>query len=72
MGNLKNKIVRIVSDNENYKDWLDRDLRITFANNKGRGYDSSMWPEMLCDLKDDKTGELCPFALYEYEFSVYN
>lgn len=67
---LVNKIVRITSDNENYIDWLDRNLVITYASNKGQWYDNSMFPEMLCDLQDADTGEACPFALYEYEFSV--
>lgn len=62
------KVVRIINDNENYIDWLNRDLVITYANNKGTGYDSCMFPEMLCDLMDADSGEECPFALYEYEF----
>lgn len=65
---LVNKTVRITSDNENYTDWLDRDLVITHASNSGRGYDNSMYPQMLCDLMDADSGEPCPFALYEYEF----
>ena len=69
---MKNKIVRIVSDNENYIDWIDRDLRVIYASNKGKYYDGGMYPEMLCELKDDKTGEICPFALYEYEISICN
>lgn len=67
---LLNKKVRITSDNENYVDWLDRDLKITYASNKGLGYDDSMYPEKLCDLEDFETGESCPFALYEYEFQI--
>lgn len=69
MKNLKNKVVRIISDNENYIDWLDRDLIITFASNEGYFYDESMYPMLLCDLEDVETGETCPFALYEYEFN---
>lgn len=59
--------VKIISDNENYTDWQDRVLKVTFASNKGHYYDDSMYPEMLCDLECNKTGEQCPFALYEYE-----
>lgn len=64
------KQVRIISDNENYTEWLNRDLTVTFASNKGVGYDNTMYPELLCDLMDSNTGEECPFALYEYEFTV--
>ncbi len=70
MKGLLNKIVQIISDNENYIDWLNRDLVVTYASNSGNGYDSGMYPEMLCDLKDANTGEECPFALYEYEFRI--
>ena len=69
MKNLKNRIVQIISDNENYIDWLDRDLIITHASNKSIGYDSGLFPMMLCDLQDVETGEDCPFSLYEYEFN---
>jgi hypothetical protein len=65
---LVNKIVRITSDNENYIDWINRDLVITYASNKGLGYDDTMYPQMLCDFQDADTGEVCPFACYEYEF----
>ncbi len=67
---LVNKIVRITSDNENYIDWIDRDLVITHASNEGVGYDSGMYPEMLCDFQDVHTGETCPFDCYEYEFEI--
>lgn len=67
---LLNKKVTITSDNDSYIDWINRELTITYATNSGPGYDNSMFPEMLCDLKDNKTGEVCPFALYEYEFTI--
>jgi hypothetical protein len=70
--NLVNKNVKIVSDNENYIDWIEKNLVITFASNSGNGYDESMYPQMLCDLADADNGEDCPFALYEYEFNVIN
>lgn len=65
---MKGKIVKIVSDNENYLNYLDLELEITHASNSGRFYDSAMYPEILCDLKVKETGEEVPFALYEYEF----
>lgn len=69
MKTLKGKKVRIVSDNESYIDYLNQDLVITYASNKGKYYDSSIYPEMLCDLSTID-GETIPFALYEYEFKV--
>ena len=68
--NLVGKRIKIVSGNENYIDWIDRNLEISHASNSGNGYDSSMYPEMLCDLTDSDNGESCPFALYEYEFQL--
>lgn len=68
--NLVGKRIKIVSDNENYIDWIDRNLEISYASNKGNGYDSALYPEMLCDLTDCDSGENCPFALYEYEFQI--
>jgi len=59
----------IISDNENYSDFKDEILLITYASNQGTGYDSTMYPEMLCDFKTIK-GEEIPFALYEYEFQL--
>lgn len=67
---MTGKQVRIISDNENYTECLNRDLTVTFARSKCGYYDDSMYPELLCDLKDSNTGEECPFALYEYEFTV--
>lgn len=67
---LVGKRVKIISDNENYIDWIDRNLKISYASNQGIGYDSTMYPEMLCDLIDCDTMENCPFALYEYEFTI--
>lgn len=59
--------VSIISSNENYSDWVGRKLIVKFASNNGHYYDETMYPEMLCDLEDSKTGEQCPFSLYEYE-----
>ena len=71
MRKLVGEIVRIISDNENYSDYLDIDLVITYCNNdiNGMAYDSSMYPEMLCDL-ETLDGEEVPFSLYECEFEI--
>lgn len=70
MKTLNGTIVRINSDNENYTEWLERDLVVTHSINSGRGYDNSLYPQMLCDLQDAETGFELPFALYEYEFEI--
>ena len=61
---LIGKIVRIISDNESYSEWLNRDLKIINAYK-----DTEIFPDKLCDLRDSETGEDCPYSLYEYEFS---
>ena len=61
---MVNKIVRIVSDNENYIDYIGIDLVVTHSSNKGLGYDNSM---MLLDLDVVDSGKSVPFSLYEYE-----
>jgi hypothetical protein len=65
---LTGQVVRIISDNENYTDWLDRDLIITEQTREGYAYDTGMYPQYLVCLRDRDTGEDCPFSLYEYEF----
>jgi hypothetical protein len=69
MKNLIGKKVKIISDNENYEPYKDEVLVIIYADNKGAGYDESMFPEMLCDFKT-LSGKDFPFALYEYEFKM--
>lgn len=64
---LIGKRITITSDNENYDKYRDTILTITYASNDGNGYDSTMYPEMLCDFKFID-GTPFPFALYEYEF----
>jgi hypothetical protein len=59
----------INSDNENYKKFRKMTLIITHASNSGNGYDSSVYPEMLCDFTCEDGSEF-PFALYEYEFEL--
>ena len=69
MKNLVGKKVQIVSDNENYTEYVGKTLRITHASNSGPYYDKGMYPEMLCDL-ETLDGQQVGFALYEYEFQV--
>ena len=68
---MVNKIVRIISDNDNYIDYIGKDLIIVDAVNSVREnqfYDYSMNGMYLCDLEVVSTGEVVPFSLYEYEF----
>lgn len=67
--NLIGKKARITSDNDNYDAFRDKTLIITHASNEGRGYDDTMFPEMLCDFKCEDDTQF-PFALYEYEFEL--
>lgn len=61
--------IKTDNDNENYDRFRDKILICTHASNEGRGYDSSCFPEMLCDFKCEDGTEF-PFALYEYEFDL--
>jgi hypothetical protein len=73
MAQLIGKVVRIISDNDNYKEFLDKDLIITDAVNSTREnqfYDYSMNGMYLCDLEVLESGLSVPFSLYEYEFEV--
>lgn len=72
---LHGKTVRIISDNENYVNYLDKDLIITSVARSIKdhpGYDYTMNGEALCDLKVKDRKEDIPFSLYEYEFKVIN
>lgn len=71
MNKLIGKRAIITSDNENYNSFTDTILIITHASNKGVGYDSSVYPQMLCDfsIEGDQNREF-PFALYEHEFKI--
>lgn len=69
MKKLIGKKAKIVSDNDNYDAFREKTLIITHADNKGTGYDSSLYPEMLCDFICED-GSAFPFALYEYEFQL--
>lgn len=65
---LMGRKFKIISENENYKEYKDIVLKCISATNElnSCGYDSSMYPEKLCSfiLPD---GKYFPFSLYEYE-----
>lgn len=63
MASLINKIVRITSDNESYKEFLDMDLIVV-----ERYYQSDRDDEPIYDLEIVNSGFKFPFSLYEYEF----
>jgi hypothetical protein len=67
--NLIGKKVKVISNNDNYDSFRDKVLIITHADNKGNGYDSGLYPEMLCSFKTT-SGKQIPFSLYEYEFEL--
>jgi hypothetical protein len=69
MKNLIGKKVKITSDNDNYDDYRGKTLIVTDADNEGRGYDSALYPEMLCSFRCTD-GTDFPFSLYEYEFET--
>lgn len=59
------------NDNENYKDFKDKILIITSANNEGYLYDESMFPEGLYTFITE-SGKEIPFCLYDYEIIKIN
>jgi hypothetical protein len=71
--NLLHRIAKIVSDNENYDNYRDKDLQIihvAYSVKEHLGYDSSMEGQALCDFKVLGTGKSVPFSLYEHEFEL--
>jgi hypothetical protein len=65
------KVVRIISDNESYTEFLGKDLIIVDAINsvkESQIYDYFMNGMYLCDLEVLDSGLSVPFSLYEYEF----
>ena len=62
---MVNKIVRIISDNENYIDYIGIDLVVT-----ERYFQEDRDEEPLFNLNIVDSGELFPFSLYEWEFEV--
>lgn len=72
MKSLKGKKARIISDNDNYSDYMDKTLVIThvaYSEKEHPGYDSGLAGEALCDFETED-GESVPFSLYEYEFKL--
>ncbi len=65
----KKAMIKESNENENYDKFRGKVLIITHADNKGKGYDSGLYPEQLCDFKL-QDGSDFPFALYEYEFDL--
>lgn len=66
-----NQKVKINSDNENYTEYLGQTLVICNVAkniNEHPGYDSSVSPDYLYDLKT-LNGEYVPFSLYDYELT---
>ena len=59
--------IRIISDNDNYDKFRNRDLTVThIAHNRDEhpGYDAGLKGQALVDCED------VPFSLYEYEFKL--
>jgi hypothetical protein len=65
----KKAMILSSNDNDNYDNFRDKVLIITHAAREGRGYDNSIYPELLCDFECED-GSQFPFALYEYEFEL--
>jgi hypothetical protein len=67
----KGDFVEIISDNENYTEFLDKKLVVThiaYNTDQHPGYDESVSPQALMDF-ETVDGEEVPFSLYEYEVS---
>lgn len=63
MKSLINKVVRITSDNENYKEYLDKELVIVdcyHVEGGERGY----------SLVNRTDSRVFPYSLYEWEFEL--
>ena len=58
--------VNINNDNECYNSFRDKVLIITHADNKGLGYDKSIFPQGLYCFKDENDEDI-PCSLYDYE-----
>lgn len=60
--------VIINTDNDSYEKFFNKELIVTHASNKDNPYyDSTCYPEKLCELMCIETGEKLPYALYEWE-----
>jgi len=58
------------NDNDNYASFRNVVLMVVSGGNSGPGYDTSMYPEYLYDLKNAETGEFIDCALYDYELTA--
>ena len=66
-------IVKVISDNENYRKFNKKLLEITniaYNVQEHPGYDDSVYPQALCDFIEYKSRKQVHFSLYEYEFEV--
>lgn len=66
-------IVRVISDNENYKRFSNKSLEVIhIAHNTTEhpGYDYSVAPQVLCDFVEYISRKEVPCSLYEYEFEI--
>lgn len=62
------------NDNENYADYVGKELVITHKavnRREHRGFDESMTGQGLYDFVVRQTGEEVPFSLYDYEIEQY-
>lgn len=59
----------IKSDNENYSDYIGKELTIVSEQKGGEGYDYSLYPIRLCNLIDSN-GDYIPFSLYDFEIKL--
>ena len=69
---LLGKKAIIISDNENYADYMDKVLKVThvaYSTQDHPGYDDFLQGMALCDF-ETMQGESVPFSLYEYEFEL--
>lgn len=65
MKSLINKVVRITSDNENYKEYLDKDLIIVKSY-----FQKDRDDEPMYNLDIVNSIKVFPFCLYEWEFEL--
>ena len=67
MSNLIGKKIKIISDNENYDKYRNKQWTINHVAHNVKehpGYDESIYPQALVDCDG------LPFSLYEYEFQI--
>lgn len=70
--NVGDKVkVKRSNDNENYKDFKNKVLIVTYRTNdkKANGYDYGLYPQGLYSFKTEE-GENIPYSLYDYELTL--